>query len=320
MEWVHIIEDIEVADFLNGNELVMTTGIGNINTPDNIMKYAKKLYEKHCSCLIINIGPYIKEVPRVLIDFCNENNMPLFTVPWEVQLVNMTRWFCEILIENAEKEKSLTSLVKDYLFKPEERSMLYSNLTRHGFSQHLNYCVADFGLVGESGCGKSVTSQSIMRLYDEKRLADYEGEIILDQCKVCRLAMNHDGYPYLVPMNFGYEREGNKIYLYFHGANAGTKKELIEKDGRVAFEMDVHEEARISSVACNSYMDYESVCGTGNAEIADDTQKRAYLEKIMRHYTDIPFEMLEKAIEKTMVIRVEVVTITGKFHRTGKGE
>ena len=95
---------------------------------------------------------------------------------------------------------------------------------------------------------------------------------VLDKCKVCRLAMNHDGYPYLVPMNFGYEREGNKIYLYFHGANAGTKKELIEKDGRVAFEMDVHEEARISSVACNSYMDYESVCGTGNAEIADDTQ------------------------------------------------
>ena len=83
----------------------------------------------------------------------------------------------------------------------------------------------------------------------------------------------------------------------FHGANAGTKKELIEKDGRVAFEMDVHEEARISSVACNSYMDYESVCGTGNAEIADDTQKRAYLEKIMRHYTDIPFEMLEKALK-----------------------
>ena len=84
--------------------------------------------------------------------------------------------------------------------------------------------------------------------------------------------------------------------------------------------MDVHEEARISSVACNSYMDYESVCGTGNAEIADDTQKRAYLDKIMRHYTHIPIEMLEKAIEKSMVNRVELVTITGKFHKTGKGE
>ena len=34
------------------------------------------------------------------------------------------------------------------------------------------------GLVGESGCGKSVTSQSILRLYDEKRLVKYQGEIL----------------------------------------------------------------------------------------------------------------------------------------------
>jgi len=36
------------------------------------------------------------------------------------------------------------------------------------------------GLVGESGCGKSVTSQSILRLYDEKYTAHYEGHIYLD--------------------------------------------------------------------------------------------------------------------------------------------
>lgn len=36
------------------------------------------------------------------------------------------------------------------------------------------------GVCGESGCGKSVTSQSIMRLYDEKGLASYEGEILFE--------------------------------------------------------------------------------------------------------------------------------------------
>ena len=36
------------------------------------------------------------------------------------------------------------------------------------------------GLVGESGCGKSVTSQSIMRLYDEKRTVWYEGEVLFE--------------------------------------------------------------------------------------------------------------------------------------------
>ncbi len=36
------------------------------------------------------------------------------------------------------------------------------------------------GVVGESGCGKSVTSQSIMRLYDEKELVSYDGEILFE--------------------------------------------------------------------------------------------------------------------------------------------
>jgi peptide/nickel transport system ATP-binding protein len=33
------------------------------------------------------------------------------------------------------------------------------------------------GVVGESGCGKSVTSQSILRLFDEKYTVEYEGSI-----------------------------------------------------------------------------------------------------------------------------------------------
>ncbi|AFS78152.1 oligopeptide ABC transporter ATP-binding protein [Gottschalkia acidurici 9a] len=34
------------------------------------------------------------------------------------------------------------------------------------------------GIVGESGCGKSVTVQSIMRLFDEKNIVTYDGEIL----------------------------------------------------------------------------------------------------------------------------------------------
>lgn len=36
------------------------------------------------------------------------------------------------------------------------------------------------GVVGESGCGKSVTSQSVLRLFDEKHLVKYEGEILFE--------------------------------------------------------------------------------------------------------------------------------------------
>ena len=36
------------------------------------------------------------------------------------------------------------------------------------------------GLVGESGCGKSVTSQSILRLYDERRSVRYGGQVLFE--------------------------------------------------------------------------------------------------------------------------------------------
>ncbi len=44
------------------------------------------------------------------------------------------------------------------------------------------------GIVGESGCGKSVTSQSIMRLYNEKDLVKYQGEIILEDTDLLKLS------------------------------------------------------------------------------------------------------------------------------------
>lgn len=45
-----------------------------------------------------------------------------------------------------------------------------------GISFHVNEGEI-VGVVGESGCGKSVMSQSIMRLFDEKYTAKYDGEV-----------------------------------------------------------------------------------------------------------------------------------------------
>lgn len=55
-----------------------------------------------------------------------------------------------------------------------------------GVSFHINKGEI-LGVVGESGCGKSVTSQSILRLYDEKRTASYEGNILLEGKSVLSL-------------------------------------------------------------------------------------------------------------------------------------
>lgn len=62
-------------------------------------------------------------------------------------------------------------------------------------------------IVGESGCGKSVTCQSIMRLYDEKRLASYKGEIILNGKDLLK-----------IPMKEMRQIRGNDVAMVFQDA------------------------------------------------------------------------------------------------------
>ncbi|MDY3919479.1 MAG: ABC transporter ATP-binding protein [Candidatus Limivivens sp.] len=63
------------------------------------------------------------------------------------------------------------------------------------------------GIVGESGCGKSVTSQSVMRLYDEKYTASYQGEVLLEGQDLMKL-------PYREMQNI----RGKKISMVFQDA------------------------------------------------------------------------------------------------------
>lgn len=44
------------------------------------------------------------------------------------------------------------------------------------------------GIVGESGCGKSVTSQTILRLYDEQKAVKHEGQIIFKDVDLLTLS------------------------------------------------------------------------------------------------------------------------------------
>lgn len=46
------------------------------------------------------------------------------------------------------------------------------------------------GVVGESGCGKSVTAQSILRLFDEKHSVQYEGEIHFRDVSLLELSLS----------------------------------------------------------------------------------------------------------------------------------
>jgi nitroimidazol reductase NimA-like FMN-containing flavoprotein (pyridoxamine 5'-phosphate oxidase superfamily) len=50
---------------------------------------------------------------------------------------------------------------------------------------------------------------------------------IMKNCDVCRLALNDDDFPYILPLNFGIAVNEDKITLYFHSALEGYKVGLM---------------------------------------------------------------------------------------------
>lgn len=139
VQWVHIIEDAEVSSFLHGNELVFTAGILN-HEKDWLLNFAKKLYEAGVSAFVVNIGPYTKEVPREVIDYCDEVSMPLFTIPWETRMVDMTREFCHRIMNNDQVENSMATTIKNVIFNIGDIEQQIMQMERYGYKRSGRFC------------------------------------------------------------------------------------------------------------------------------------------------------------------------------------
>lgn len=145
----------------------------------------------------------------------------------------------------------------------------------------------------------------------EKEIAEREIlDEILHKAPVCHLAMSDKDQPYVVPLNFGYHDNA----LYFHCAQEGRKLDILKRNNRVCFEVDVDHELVKGESACEWGMKGRSVVGIGKAYLIDDTAgKQQALEIIMKHYgAPEPFSYKEKGFEKALIIKVEIESMTGK--------
>ncbi len=136
---------------------------------------------------------------------------------------------------------------------------------------------------------------------------------IIKKCDVCTVAFFDEEYPYIVPLNFGVQLEKGEFILYFHGANAGKKLELIKNSNQVAFEMHCSTKLITGELACDFTMEYESVCGNGTIELTGKEEKNVALKALMKQYdTQKEYEFDEKMINAVAVLKLKVNEITGK--------
>lgn len=133
------------------------------------------------------------------------------------------------------------------------------------------------------------------------------------QCRVIRLALFDEKYPYIVPLSFGLEQKNDNISIYFHCANEGKKTALLKKNNRVCVEADAF--GGYSGEGMNATTLYKSVIGFGRCEKSEGGEKLRGLELLLSHCGREPDRaMLSKcaALEKTAVYKITFDELTGK--------
>lgn len=149
----------------------------------------------------------------------------------------------------------------------------------------------------------------------EKQIADInEIRGILDKSKVLHLGLADGDMPYVVPMNYGYTMENEKLTLWLHGATQGRKLDIMRVNPKVFFSIECDLQPFEGDVACKYGMGYRSLLGSGVAQIIEDVEiKKKALTYLMKTQTDKDFEFNDKLVSVVGIIKIDVAEYTAKY-------
>lgn len=132
VSWVHMIEMVDGANFLHGQELVLTAGILE-QDEQKLLQFVQRLYEKKASALVINTGMYVHQIPESVVVFCNQHSFPLFSIPWSVPLVDVTKDYCQRIIDEDVREDNIITVFKNLIFQIGDTNEEIRQMERFGY-------------------------------------------------------------------------------------------------------------------------------------------------------------------------------------------
>jgi hypothetical protein len=191
VRWVHMVENVEIAKFLEGQEIAFTTGIG-LSSQEELITLVRTADKNGASGMVVNIGPFIHQVGPDVVSYCNEHDFPLFRVPWDVRMAHIMHSFSLAITLSEKHSMELAAALENAIFWPQREELYLDYLDQNGFGQSWNYCVAVFDFRGAGGGGKSQMSAPRLAAPRQEILArSVETLITRHQWKAATLTLDH---------------------------------------------------------------------------------------------------------------------------------
>jgi len=162
VRWAHMIEGKEISTYLEGQELSFVTGIA-LGKDESLFELVKHTYYNQASGMVINIGPYIEGISEEILQFCDENDFPLFQIPWHIYMANFIKDFCYQITISDRINIELLSAIKNAIFFPDQENLYKPQLEIHNFSANWPYCIAIIEIL-ENSTGEIIGDEKRAKL------------------------------------------------------------------------------------------------------------------------------------------------------------
>lgn len=140
VRWCHMVESAEISDFLEGEEITFTTGVG-LSGKEELLPIVKSIIDRGASGIVINIGPFIQEVSQELKDYCSACKVPLFLVPWHIHMAQIMRQFTQMILVEEKQQMEVSTALENALFYPKQEENYVACLENTGLEVHSTYTV-----------------------------------------------------------------------------------------------------------------------------------------------------------------------------------
>ncbi|SFG33530.1 PucR family transcriptional regulator [Sporolactobacillus nakayamae] len=103
VEWAHVLEVEDVGNLLNGNELILTTGLTWKGSEAKCLKFLREIINKNAAGLVIDMGRVVKVIPERMIELAQKENFPLILIFSEIRYIDVTHDIHTYIINQQKK-------------------------------------------------------------------------------------------------------------------------------------------------------------------------------------------------------------------------
>lgn len=145
--WVYYMEEPFYVDWLKGGELIITTGLVTKDDSEKLISMIDAVAAKDIAGFVINIGIYISEIPQKVIDYCEEIGLPLFEMPENVRIEDVSQNICYAIFKQDTGQYNINTTLFGILYGNYMTSKRLKRLEAAGYRQNQPYVAIVLRLV-----------------------------------------------------------------------------------------------------------------------------------------------------------------------------